>query len=190
MAKIRVKNKNDTRYLKVQEKLERVIGRLIRRGKLAKLQVHEVSSEAGIYVSTFYDHFKNMDVAITQLDSKMSVSLTALCKEAEETGCSLEVTFSKILYFIQKNAEYYDMVTHRMNAVPLVQIVEIFRPLLCRYWRRFSAAENARIFQLYAWEFSGLIYYWGQQEKFDSAKIPEYSKRLARLTKTAPQRLA
>lgn len=187
--KERVKNRKDQRYLNVQERFDRALGKFLKRGRIARLQITEVSKEAKVYDSTFYDHYHHMDAAFEQFNNKHKENLKELYKEIKSQKLSLEITFSKILFFVYKNREYYDAVLYHKNITPLFQIAETFRPLITKKWRNYGEKVNERNFQLFAWEFYSLIYFWGTTENFHQSEISKHAKNLAKLAETACDRL-
>lgn len=183
-----VENTNDPRFRNVQKRLDKVLSGFFRRGHVANLQIGEVSKNAHIYNSTFYDHYPHMDAAFYQLERRAEPELQKLKLEAE--NLSLENIYRKILHFIIKEQEYYGAMLIRKNATPLLQIPETFQTILCKEWRNYNKDLKERIFQLFAWEFCGVIYCWGIREKFNQSKLDYYARKLAKLTKTACDRLA
>lgn len=185
-----IKNRHDRRYTAVQSRIERVLGRLLKRGKITGINVKVVSKESEIWCSTFYDHFKHLDEAVVQFNHKMRPELKKLLSEAKSLNCSPEVTFAKILHFIYVNREYYDVMVCCKNPVALLEIAEIFKKLICRDWSNYGEENTKRCFYVFAWEMSGVICYWGRVEKFDEQKIMGYAKYLAGLAKNVPRRLS
>jgi len=183
-----IKNRKDARYLKIEQRFQSSIGKFFKRGKLASLQASKISNDINVYPSTFYDHYKHLDDAFNKFERQMGPDLKALKKES--TNLSLENTYRKILFFIFKNQKYYDAILTRKDATPFLQIVEIFRPVLCRQWSNYSENLNEQIFQIFAWEFCGVICHWGTKGKFSQDEIDYYAIKLAKLTKTACARLA
>ena len=184
----RIKNRKDARYLKNEKHFQLFLSKFFKRGKIARLQVTELTDHANVYTSTFYDHYKHMDDAFKKFEHQMEPDLKALKKESE--NLSLENVYRKILFFIFKNQKYYDAILTRKDAAPLLQITEIFRPILCQNWSNYDKDLIEQIFQIFAWEFCGVICHWGVKEKFSQDQIDYYATKLTKLTKTACARLA
>ena len=184
----KIKNRKDARYLKNEKLFQLSLGKFFKRGKIAGLQVAELSNDTNVYASTFYDHYQHIDDAFKKFEHQMEPALKALKKESE--NLSLENVYRKILFFISKNQKYYDAILARKDAIPLLQIADIFRPILCQKWSNYNKNLNEQIFQIFAWEFCGVICHWGTKEKFSQDKIDYYATKLTKLTKTACARLA
>ena len=188
--KDRVKNRKDPRYLKVQERLDRALGKFIRKGRVSRLTIPELTTEASTYKSTFYDHFRHMDAAFEQLNHKYKKQLEALRKEIAETHVTdQELIYSKILFFIHNNREYYSTMIFCHNPVPFLEAISTFRVILSKTWSNYGGELNDYIFHLFSWEASSVIVYWGQKDHFYKSKIPEYAEKLAKLSQNATQRL-
>lgn len=186
--KSRVKDINDPRYKNIQNRFDEIIEGYIKRGQIMKLKVRLVSARARVNPSTFYNHYTDMDEAVSYSNYRMYQDLNLLKSEIG-TGRDLEVVYMKILFFVYKNRRYYDMVTRHQNIQPLTQIIDIFRPLICEKWQRYKDSDIKRIFLIYQSEFAGVIMYWAQSEQFKKSRIHFYAKELTRLSQTACQRL-
>lgn len=185
-----IENRDDPRFKNIQERIDKAILYYMKKGRIACLQVKDVSALAQIYNSTFYNHFLNFDDAYSRLESKMLPRLKVLQKEVTDADISLENIYRKILFFVYKYQEYYGTMLFRKYATPLLQIPETFRPNIKKGWSNYNKELNEQIFQIFSWEFCGVIYNWGLEEKFDQTKIDYYAKKLTKLTKSACDRLA
>ncbi len=183
-----IRNRNDKRYVRVQDRFNNIIESFIRRGHIMKLKVRSVSDDANVYASTFYDHYKNMDDALIYAENRMKKDLHELKKTVAHNQ-DLEIIYLKILFFIHKHKDYYETVINWGKVSPLSQIVGDFRISICKKWRHYDKHELDRIFMIFSWEFGGVITFWGKHEHFDKTKIPIYAKKLARLSSTACERL-
>lgn len=189
VRKRRIKNRKDTRYLEVQERLDAEIGRSLRVGYIARLNVLEISRKAKVWKSTFYNHFFHLDDALNHFNHKKRPALKKLAKESCESGCDLEVIFTKILYFIYTNRAYYKIALCSHDLVSFLDIPDSFHNLFIRFWSNYDKETNERNFVVFSWELCGLIYYWGKKKRFDKAEITKYAKYLTRLTQNASRRL-
>ena len=188
--KQRVKNRKDPRYLKVQERLDSALGRFIRIGRTHRLTIPELSKAASTYKTTFYDHFHHMDAAFEQLNHKYKEQLEQLRKETVSTNIAdLEALYSRLLYFIYNNHEYYSTMIYCHNAIPFLEMISIFRIPIIRKWSNYGGEANDYAFQIFSWEASAIIIYWGKKERFSKSKLPSYAKKLAKLSQNATQRL-
>ncbi|MBQ3325684.1 hypothetical protein IJG79_00840 [Candidatus Saccharibacteria bacterium] len=188
--KSRVKSIQDPRYINIQKRFNKIIEGFICRGQIMKLQVKIITTRANVSPSTFYDHYKDMDEAIFYANHRMEKELTCLKEEIiSGNQCDLEIVYMKILFFIYKNRDYYEMATTCKNTLPLSQIMDTFQSIVCDKWRCLDREKLDWIFQIYVSEFTGIIIYWGQEEQFKKTKIHHYAKALARLNKTAYNRL-
>ncbi|MBQ3309076.1 hypothetical protein IJG78_00165 [Candidatus Saccharibacteria bacterium] len=186
----RIKNRNDARYLKVQVALDKVFGKHIKCGHVASLQVKEVAQEAKVFESTFYDHHHNLDDAMRHMNTKMDRDIKVLVREAEQTKCSLEVTYTKLLFFVAKNKDYYDVIVARKLAAPLCTIMEKTKSLIIKDWTKRSARslkeeKVEKSFCNLMWEFCGEIWWWGVKYKFAESEISVITKRLINATNDA-----
>ena len=174
-----VENKNDPRFGNIQKRFDKILSKFFKRGRIATLQIKDVSQGAHVHRSTFYDHYPHMDGAFSELERKNELALKELKEESE--NLNLENVYLKILYFISKDQEYYEAMLIRKDATPLLQITAIFKPILCKSWRNYSKELSEQIFQIFAWEFCGVICCWGMQEKFNEKKLDFYVKKLTKL---------
>ena len=184
-ARRKIKNQFDRRYTKVQSAIDRVIGKFIRHGHIAGMCVTEVSREANIYTSTFYEHHQNLDEAIQHFDSKMQNDLNELMTETLETKSNLEVLYSKLLYFIFKHKEYYASVINSNNIAALLLAVAIIKPKLTEAWKDISPPNFSYKFTILSWTICGEIWWWGAKENFKEESIPKLAKKLIKLTRSA-----
>ena len=185
----RVKNQEDQRYLIIQKRFELALGKFLRLGRVSRLNVADLSHEAKVWKSTFYDHFVHVDQAIEYFQHMMRPKIEELHTEASNEQCSMEIMFYKILFFIWRNQDYYNVMIYRQNPVAILEIAEIFKWEICKSWSKFGKAKEERCFQIFAWEMSGLICYWGKSEKFDRRKIDRLVHELKKLGQNATQRL-
>ncbi len=188
--KERVRNRRDPRYLSIQKRYMCSLGKFLRRGRISRIQIKELSEKTHVWHSTFYDHFIHMDDAIEQYWHDLEPSLKELASELGGRNLSLTKIFTKILIFIYHNREYYDVVLTCGNYVALSVIIEIFLPLLSKGWSKYNQSKSELAIAIFAGEFSGEIYYWGRKEHFNFDRILEHAKTLAKLSENATQRLA
>lgn len=182
MAKPRVQNRNNPRYLKVQKAIDKVLGKFIKRGHVACLKVSEVTNDANIFVSTFYDHHKNLDDAIKYLNNKMKKELNQLVKETSETHCSLEIYYSKLLYFISKNKNYYDIAIKTNNIGIIMMAIESAKTFVIEKWPGKTDKEKDYKFYVLSWQICSEIWWWGEKEYFAEEKLGRLVRRLSTYT--------
>lgn len=187
--KNKIKDTNNPRYIKVEEQLDTEIGRQLRMGHLARLNVPDISRKAKVWKSTFYNHFLHLDDALRHFNHKMKPNLKQLAKETQADNYSLEVAFNKILFFVYNNDKYYKTIVYCNDLVPILEIAKTFRPIITKGWSNYGEELTEKSFIIFSWEMGSLIYYWGSQEKFDKAKIAEHARYLTRLASNATQRL-
>ena len=133
-----IKNRNDARFLKVQEKLEHALAKFLRKNYVARLCVPDLSREAKVWDSTFYDHYDNLDDAITQFNHKYDEDIKILRHEVARQKCNLEIAYAKILNFIYKKRDYYRTGFRCQNPTPIFSIITIFRPIIMKGWSNFN----------------------------------------------------
>lgn len=182
MAKPRVQNRNNTRYLNVQKAIDRVLGKFIKSGHVACLKVSEVTNDAGIFVSTFYDHHKNLDDAIRHLNNKMEKELEQLTKEAIEVHCSLMVFYAKLLFFINKNKEYYSVAIETKNIGIIMMAINSTRQFALKEWSTKTDKEKESKFYILSWRICMEIWRWGEKEHFREDKIEKLARKLVNHT--------
>ena len=187
MGKLRVKNRNDTRYLNIQKTIDRVLGKFVKHGHVASLKVSEVTDSANIFASTFYDHHKNLDAAIRHLNHKMKRELDQLTKEATENKCSLIVFYTKLLYLIAKNKNYYDIAIKTENIGIIMMAIRTAEPFVIKEWSARTKKEQEDKFFVFSWRAVEEIWWWGEQYNFDEEKIAKLASRLVGLTRTINQ---
>ena len=186
-----IKNKKDKRYIKTQSKFELAIGKFLDLGWISRLTTPRISNEAGVWASTFYDHYEHMDEAISAFSNKMEPGLRRLAKEADtiDGETKLEIIFSKILYFIYQNREYYKIILRLGYAKTLLRIIEPFWEIVEEGWSNYGESIRLKCFNLFAWEMCGILHYWGVSENFDFDMIGRHAKSLSNLAQNVPRRL-
>ena len=195
--KERIKNKLDKRFLEIQGRFDLAIGKFLKLGWVSRLNTPIVSDEAEVWDSTFYNHYEHMDEAIDLFFHKMEPQLKCLVgengsspsRERSKKRRSLEMTFFKILYFVYQNREYYEVVIEKGHSQTLIKIAEEFRPVIARGWSTYGIEIDEKCFCVFAWELSGVLYYWGYYEKFDFDRIAQHAKELTKLARNATKRL-
>lgn len=188
--KERVRNKRDPRYLAAQRRYMMTLGKFLRRGRLSRIQIKELSAKSSVWKSTFYDHFAHMDDAIEQYWHTMEPEIKELFKEANRHSPTLSIIYVQILLLIYHNREYYDTILSCNNWIALREIVEIFKPYVIYGWSKYEPETFERAFVIFSLEFAGEIYFWGKNEKFNFDRIGFHAKALAKLSENATQRLA
>ena len=185
-----LKECNDQRFIKVQERLFRELGHFLKNNKLASLNVSSLSRKAKIYVSTFYDHFKSIDDAIFQYDHRHDKDIMKLREEIQTTNCTAQVAIAKLLYFISSHKSYYLTYIHRRNLTPIFNMTTIFRPILAQSWSNYGREKFDLCFKIFCGELFGVIFFWGETEHFEKTKIQEHALYLSRLAQNATRRLS
>lgn len=188
--KERVKSREDPRYVSVQRRYMKTIGKFLKRGHVSRLQIKELSEKSNVWKSTFYDHFAHMDDAISQFLHAKKPELEELYVALGTEQLSLTKIYKRILIFIYQNREYYDAILACGNYIALEDIINIFGPTISRGWSNYADDKTARAMIIFSLEFAGEIYFWGQKEQFDFDKISGHAKALAKLSENATQRLA
>lgn len=185
-----LKSCNDGRFLRVEERLFRTLGYYLRHDLAASVGVSELANRAKIWKSTFYDHFKNMDDAINKYNHRFDRDIKKLCNEIIDMHIDIEPAILKILYFINKHKSYYSTCIHRQNLIPIFSIAKICRPIFAKNWSNFGREKFDFCFKIFSGELFGVIYYWGDCERFDDKKIKTYAIYLSNLAKNATRRLS
>ena len=182
-------NCNDGRFKRVEERIFKAIGYFLRRDQVTSIEITGLAKKATIWSATFYDHFRNMDDALHKYYHRHDKSMKLLFKEISDKNATVEVAFSKILYYICKHKSYYKTYLHRQNISPILEISKIFRPVLARTWSNYGREKFDLAFKIFSGELFGVIYYWGDMENFDETKISSYVTFLNRLATNTTRRL-
>ncbi len=182
-GKSRVKNRNDKRYIKVQAAIDAVLEKFIRHGHVAGMNITEVSKEANIFKSTFYDHHASLDEAISHLDTQARSDLKQILRETEETKCSLEMLYYKIVYFICKNKEYYIGMVKNGNIRPILIVTTVIKPLVVKNWRFKRQDKIDERYRVVEWKICGIIWYWGVNDNFSENNARKVVAEMVRASK-------
>ena len=184
-----LKDCNDGRFLRVEERLFRALGHFLRHDAFASAGIADITCRAKTWKSTFYDHFKDKDDAIQKYNHRYDSDIMSLRNEVINGNISSETAIAKLLYFISKHKNYYSVCLYRQNLIPFSTIVKLFKPVFVRGWSCYGRAKYDLCFRIFCGELFGVIYFWGDAEHFDSAKITEHSIYLSHLAKNATRRL-
>jgi len=182
-----IKNRNDKRYIEKQKQLERAIGKCLKSGWLSRLKTSKICSEAGVWKTTFYDHYIHVDEAISLFFHKMDPELRKLAIEIDRQN--LEVIFYKILYFVYQNREYYETIIGQGYSQALTRIAEPFQHIIKQSWSNYGIEVENKCFCMFSWELGGALYCWGHFENFDFDRMPQYARKLSRLANNTTKRL-
>lgn len=188
MGRLR-KNCNDKRFHHVRDRYYRALGHYLKRGKIINISVARLSEQAGVWCSTFYDHFKNVEDALDQYCHCYDQEIENLRDEIIQDKLTLELAICKVLKFINKHKLYYTNHMRFQNPAPFYTIIKIFRPLLACTWSNYGREKYDLGFKIFSGEMLGVIYYWGDSEGFDEKKIVGHANYLHRLATNATRRL-
>lgn len=177
-----IKNTKDKRYLRVQEAIQRGMSKFIRRGHVAGLRVSEVSKEANIYASTFYDHHDNLDDAVVALDNCQNADLAKIVAEAKKDQLSLTILYSRLLYFICKHKDYYSTLVKSNNIHGFLIVILAAKPAIEGAWKENLVRYSDYKFTISAFTLTGELWWWAKKEKFSEDKITKLARRLEALT--------
>lgn len=184
-----LKNCNDGRFLRVEERLFRALGHFLKHDSFASAGITDITYHAKTWKSTFYDHFKDKDDAIQKYNHRYDNDIINLRDEVINDNISSETAIAKLLYFISKHKNYYSVCLHRQNLIPFSTIVRIFKPVFVQGWSCYGRAKYDLCFRIFCGELFGVIYFWGDSEHFDKTKIKEHSTYLSWLAQNATRRL-
>ncbi len=184
-----LKNCNDGRFLSTEERLFRALGYFIERGAIGSISISDLTKRAKIWKSTFYNHFKSIDDALTHYDHKYDNDILKLRRELEIEKCSIKTATMRLLFFISKHKNYYKICLCHQNPVPIFNITKIFCPIFTKSWSYFGREKFDLCFKIFSGELYGVIYYWGNSEHFDCQKIKIHAAYLSNLAKNATKRL-
>lgn len=128
-----------------------------------------------------------MDEVITQMDERMAAGLAKIVSEMEGTDYSLRILYSKMLFYIHKNKDYYGIVVKQKVAAPLILITEVAKPKILKVWKKESRVKLSdddleKILTILEWENCGVVWWWGEKYKFADKKIGSIAKRMTILT--------
>lgn len=185
-----LKNCNDQRFLRAEERLLGALGYYLKYDSIASVGIIDITNRARTWSSTFYDHFKNKDDAIKKFNHKYDTAIKNLCNEVIAEKISTELAIAKLLFFINKHKNYYSVCLHRQNLIPFSAIVRLFQPVFVRSWSNYGRERYHLCFRIFCGELFGVIHYWGDSEHFDKARIREHSAFLSRLVQNATRRLS
>ena len=184
-----LKNCNDGRFLSVEERLFRALGYFLKRNSIGSINISDLTRKAKVWKSTFYNHFKSIDDALTRYDHKYDNDILKLRQELEAENCNPRTAIMRLLFFISKHKNYYEICLHRQNPIPIFSITKIFCPIFTKNWSHFNHEKFDLCFKIFSGELYGIIYHWGNSEHFDRQKIKTHAVYLNNLAKNATKRL-
>lgn len=184
-----LKGCNDGRFLRVEERLFRTLGYFLKHNLIGSINVSSLTTRAKVWQSTFYDHFKNIDDALICYDHRYDAAILKIRKEIEDEKCNLETAIMRLLFFIYKHKSYYGVCLHRQDLVPIFSMAKIFRPIFSEKWSNFGREKYDLCFKIFCGELYGVIYYWGNVEKFNQEKIKNHVANLSKLARNTTHRL-
>ena len=178
--------------MRTQNAIDRAVRNFVKRGHLAGIKVSEVSRAAKIYKSTFYNHHPDLDEVIIKMNQKMTAGLEQVMRESSMADCSLRSLYTKMLLYVYKNRDYYEMVIKCQAAAPLNAITEIATPKILETWqagsrRKITDLELEKKMVILKWENSGILWWWGEKHKFTDKKITSTAKRMTVLAEVLDQ---
>ena len=185
-----LKQCNDGRFQRVEERLLKSLEHFLKHDTIASAGIADITSYAKTWKSTFYDHFKDKDDAISRFNHKYDKALKRLLGEITDRHIDLEAGIIRLLYFISRHKGYYSVCLHRQNLVPFSMIVKIFRPVLTQSWSNYGHRQYDLCFRILCGEIFGVIHFWGNSEQFDRTKIKSHAIYLSRLARNTTRRLS
>lgn len=184
-------NTQDLRYLKSEKKIQDTIDTMLATGKITT-NVTDFSKQAGIYTSTFYDHYNDM------VDAYIARNKQVLKELEEYLGDDyqdLELFFYKIFIFIDKHKLYFQGARKNGNYVFFKAfMLNLKKPMLDKWSRYYlnDANKNLRLERAYhnfCFEATCVYDYWQKTDDCRPDKIGSYAKHIVYLADTACQRV-
>ena len=182
-------NCKDGRFQRVERRLFRSLGYFLRHGTIGCAKVTDITHRAKTWKSTFYDHFKDKDDAIEKYNHRFDKEIKKLFTELSSEPGDTELAFYRLLYFIGKNKEYYKTFLQLQNPLPFFTMAKYFRSSLAHTWSNYGRDKYDLGFKIFCGEMFGIIYFWGDTEKFDRAKIKGHATYLSNLARNTTRRL-
>ena len=181
-----VKRADDARYLKSEGLIITAAAKLAHDGR--RVTVTKICEQAGIFISTFYRHFRGINEMLEACNEMLAVGLEEILTEAKRNELSLEQIFQQWAFFLYRHQDLFCLVTATGGMGVALVILEHLRPLAVMKWRS-SPEVIEYIYLIFSYEVMGIWMRWAKREKFNIDKIPGHARELDYLARTALQRL-
>ena len=178
----KIKNKNSTtttnpklrdkRYLRNEHSLHRAINSVALDKRRVGVKTKEVCNAANFSSPTLYAHCHSIDEALSNYESQIITDFTELLRKDH---LNHEVIFIILLNFIRQYRTYFAATLKNHNSWLLAQLIANLRPHLV------SKNINDKCYDLYTGSITTLIFCWYKHEKFNTDKIPLYTKKLLQI---------
>ena len=115
------KREDDARFLNSEKLIIGAAATELRQGRT--ITVTGLCRRAGIFASTFYRHYHNLDDMIDACGKRLLADFKALVKQAQQQRLSKEVFFLQWGMLIYQNQDaFYLLATARKLSVPLMML--------------------------------------------------------------------
>ena len=179
------RREDDARFLKSEKNL--VKAAIAELKKQHFVTITKICQEAGVFTSTFYRHYHNLDELIRAREQKLLQEFR--CSTIARRVSSLEQLFRNYLIFVYQHRDDFELsiITDQLGT-PMTMLSEL-RQTITNGWRMAPAKLN-RIYQVHSYEIVGILVVWAKEEQFNARMIAQYADELAQLTQTAVRRLS
>ena len=161
----------DRRYQRTEKAIRSALNHTICQRRI-NVRVRELCIRAKITPPTFYLHSPNSDSALKSYETEIIRAFTSLLPKVQP---SREMIFLFLLNFIHHHHTYFRATLLNYNSWVLAQLLKRLRPLLTH------AQISDKYYDIYIGHLISLISCWGKHERFATAKIPIYAKKLVQV---------
>lgn len=178
---------SDLRYQKSEQRLLQSLDQLLQQGKMIK--VCDLCRQAGVFESTFYRHYRNIQDLINQKEQQLMQRFDRVLARARRHHEDLAQLVKDTLIFIYQNRTDLRLLSHiDHDKIPLA-IMSKLRPLTTTHWQPYAPQKLALIYSIYSHEVAAVLTTWGEEEDFATTRLARHKHDIIYLTETAIKRL-
>ena len=151
------------------------------------VQVQNICRSAGIHVSTFFRHYRNMYGMVKDVRNEIDIEYRDMLKKVVKHGGGYRDVIYETFKYIEQHKGYFETAATINNTV-------IFEKMGKRLWKcakktRYQYGMK-RIEKVYIYEIIGILLSWIEDEKFNPEKIDQYVAYIMKISSGGINRLS
>jgi len=180
-------NQNDKRYQKTEDAIHETIQFALKQNpRTICLRPSKIVKNAKISPSTFYRHYKDLDLAVQHNNKKMFRKFYRHFKSAQKFHPNLQTNLAIFLKYFSDNQDYFILAFSQQNTELIFKMFLLLKPQIREQYN--ISDETPKAFRMLFFEIYSLLENWSKAN-FDSEHIMIIQKDIISLLRTIKTRI-
>lgn len=177
-------------YSDTEKRILRALNNKLKEKRISSIKTNEISREAGIANSSFYNHYRSLSDLLERNEKKILEDIgQEVRKLLRKKDYSIEKGYELILLKLYQHRDFLSIII-KIEGSDFFQKMSLkLKPFITRKWIGYGASVDEKIFRQLSANITEEIKIW-RSERFSPNKISKHAHNLTTLTNNAQRNYA